>query len=120
MGEGMHTATAFSDTYLAAHTLLVSDAAKTVAECQKILCAAGYQLHIASGSNLRLQLAQHQTPDIVLLDASLSQADAYALCRLLKASPPWSMIPLLMLVPADDQAVITQALACGADDILPM
>jgi response regulator RpfG family c-di-GMP phosphodiesterase len=67
----------------------------------------------------RAIIALQEVPfDLVLLDLDLSGADAYGICRQLRASPPRPHLKILALSSADDHRKMTEAILSGADDYL--
>ena len=71
-------------------------------------------LEAATGDET-LALAQHEHPDLVLLDVGLPGLDGYAVCRALKADPATAGIKVVMLTARAQRQDIEQGAAVGAD-----
>jgi len=55
-------------------------------------------------------------PDVVMLDLSMPYANGAELCRVLRADPRWSALPVLFLTARTDTSAAEEAFAAGADD----
>ncbi len=77
------------------------------------LKSQGYQVLEAATAAAGLALAATATPDLVVLDLGLPDADGKAVLRELRA---WSTVPLIVLSVRDAEAEKVLALDGGADD----
>ncbi len=69
----------------------------------------------ASGGEEALRIAREESPDLVLLDISLSHGlSGFDLCRILKENPGTAAIPIIMLTARSLPAEREQGLALGA------
>ena len=59
-----------------------------------------------------------EVTDAVLLDIMLPEVDGLELLDVLRASPRWSGVPVMMLSARGDEAAVKRALASGANDYL--
>lgn len=59
-----------------------------------------------------------EVTDAVLLDIMLPEVDGLELLDVLRASPRWTGVPVMMLTARGDEAAIRRALASGANDYL--
>lgn len=59
-----------------------------------------------------LQL-ERQAPDLAILDSELAQGQGHAVCREVRLI---SAIPLLMVIPSQEEGEVVKALEAGADD----
>jgi DNA-binding response OmpR family regulator len=103
----------------AGHRVLVVEDDEDQREVVSIhLRAGGFEpVHVGSGDRV-LDVANATMPSIILLDANLPGIDGYAVCRLLKATPHLSSIPVIFLTvraTLDDRLV---GLMLGADDYM--
>jgi diguanylate cyclase (GGDEF)-like protein len=73
--------------------------------------------HLAEPARI-LEVLEEVPPDLVLLDVVMPGLSGFDVCRMLRATPPWPDLPVVM-VPGQPgaQARIT-AFQCGADDYL--
>jgi two-component system, OmpR family, KDP operon response regulator KdpE len=60
-----------------------------------------------------LDLVEHETPDLVLLDVGLPDLDGYEVLRQIRA---FSDVPVVMLTARDDTLDLVKGLELGADD----
>ena len=74
--------------------LVVDDALDTLRMLCDALAAEGYAVLAARDAEEALQRFDITVPDGVLLDAVMPGMDGFALCRQLKATPPWSHVPV--------------------------
>lgn len=59
-----------------------------------------------------------EVADAVMLDIMLPHVDGLQLLDVLRASPRWSGVPVMMVTARGDEAAVKRALAAGADDYL--
>ncbi len=96
--------------------LLIDDDARLAAMVADYLRQSGYAVsHAADGAAGMLALAQ-LSPDLVILDLMLPDADGLDLCRRIKAQSPAAV---LMLTAKGDPMDRVVGLEIGADDYLP-
>jgi len=83
-----------------------------------LLQRQGYQVVAAPGGSQGLDLAQSESPDLVLLDIMMPNMDGYEVCRQLRGNPRLAHIPVIMFTAktrVDDKVAGFEA---GADDYL--
>ncbi|HEY8360828.1 MAG TPA: response regulator, partial [Ramlibacter sp.] len=73
--------------------LVVDDAIDTLRMLCDALAADGYTVLVARDAQEARERFEIAVPDAVLLDAVMPGIDGFALCRELKATPPWSHVP---------------------------
>ena len=75
----------------------------------------GYAIGKAEDAEQALEMLQHTTPDLILMDIALPGMDGLALTRELKADARWQHVPIVALtafaMKGDDQ----KAIAAGCD-----
>ena len=65
-----------------------------------------------------LEIAQHQLPDVILLDAMMPDMDGYDVCRALRASAATRDIPIIFVTALKTPEDETRALDAGAADFI--
>ena len=96
--------------------LVVDDALDTLRMLVDALVAEGYAVLVARDAEEALQRFEIAVPDGVLLDAVMPGQDGFALCRQLKATPPWSHVPILFMTGLSETEQIVQGFASGGVD----
>ncbi|MFN9475172.1 response regulator [Acidovorax sp.] len=96
--------------------LVVDDALDTLRMLCDALAAEGYAVLAARDAEEALQRFDMVVPDGVLLDAVMPGIDGFALCRQLKATPPWSHVPIVFMTGLSDTAQILHGFASGGVD----
>lgn len=77
---------------------------------------AGYQVAIAKDGQEGLNRAQHQPPDIVILDVMLPVIDGLEVCRRLRSDSTLNDVLIVMLTARAEESDHVVGLAIGADD----
>ena len=81
----------------AATLLVVDDSPINLSLMQSTLEPFGYHLLYARSATEALLLLRQTTPDVILSDVHMPEADGYALIRAVKADPRWRDIPFLFI-----------------------
>jgi DNA-binding response OmpR family regulator len=79
------------------------------------LVAEGFAVVQAYDGPAAVEIAERETPDLVVLDVMLPGFDGYEVCRRVQANRP---VPVLMLTARDDETDVLVGLGVGADDYL--
>jgi two-component system NtrC family sensor kinase len=79
---------------------------------------AGYRAVNAADTTSALRLLKAGPCDLVVVDLALSEVDGLALCRLLRAQPATSTLPIIGLSDDDSDTQKQQAFAAGADECI--
>lgn len=77
---------------------------------------AGYQVAVANDGQEGLNRAQHQPPDIVILDVMLPVIDGLEVCRRLRSDSALNDVLIVMLTARAEESDHVVGLAIGADD----
>jgi predicted signal transduction protein with EAL and GGDEF domain/FixJ family two-component response regulator len=96
--------------------LLVDDDEVNLLLTAAALRERGFEVTEASGGSEALGLLSTRTPDVVVLDALMPELDGFETCSLLRATPGFESLPVLMLTGLDDEASINRAYQAGATD----
>jgi diguanylate cyclase (GGDEF)-like protein len=85
---------------------------------QKMLQPWGIQVHVLSESNQLLGALDRMTPDMLILDLNLPDANGIELCQMLRANSQWADLPIIILTSQRDSETIRQVFDAGADDFV--
>jgi len=80
---------------------------------------AGYRALGAADAASALRLLHRDPSDLVVLDLEMPGVDGLALCRLLRAQPATSQLPVIALSAHDEDSQKVEAFSAGADDYIP-
>jgi two-component system response regulator RegX3 len=92
--------------------LIISNRASLTQPLRAYLEQAGFEVWVAGDGSSGLSLAQHQDPDLVLLELARPGLDGLDVCRQLRRD---SSVPLIVLGPCRVADTVA-ALQLGADD----
>ena len=95
--------------------LVVEDDHRISAFLDRALAQAGYRVAVAGDGPAALSLADHDPPEVVVLDLMLPGLDGLEVARRLRAG---GGVPILMLTARDGVDDRVQGLDAGADDYL--
>ena len=76
----------------------------------------GYDVLTAANGKEALEIAERETPDLILLDVMMPGVDGTEVTRRLKADTRLSQIPLVMLTAKSEETDVVVGLTLGADD----
>jgi DNA-binding response OmpR family regulator len=98
---------------MASKILVVDDEKKIVEILKGYLEREGYQVITAYDGRAALDLAQSNSPDLIILDLMLPEVSGWDVCRELRRK---SDVPVIMLTARDDTTDKIIGLELGADD----
>ena len=98
--------------------LIVDDDAAARDRFREIFEAAQYRVVTATEAASALRVLKGVRCDLVALDLEMPGVDGLALCKLLRAQPATSKLPIIALSESDDEARKVQAFTAGADDYI--
>jgi len=64
---------------------------------EEMLCRHGFEVRSFPRGRLALGSAEHDPPDLILLDINMPEMDGYEVCRQLKSRPHLAAIPVIFL-----------------------
>ena len=100
-------------------TLLIVDDDSAVRErLRTIFETAQYRVVTAGEAASALRVLKGVRCDLVALDLEMPGVDGLALCKLLRAQPATSKLPIIALSESDDETRKVQAFTAGADDYI--
>ena len=98
--------------------LIVDDDSAARERLREIFETAQYRVVTASEAASALRVLKGVRCDLVALDLEMPGVDGLALCKLLRAQPTTSKLPIIALSESDDEAHKVQAFTAGADDYI--
>jgi two-component system NtrC family sensor kinase len=101
-----------------ATVLIVDDDVSAGERLRSLFQKAGYRALAAAQTTSALRLLQAEPCDLVVVDLALSEVDGLALCRLLRAQPATSKLPIIGLSDDDSERQKQEAFAAGADECI--
>ena len=103
---------------MTARILVVDDILPNVKLLEAKLTAEYFDVLTASDGASALELAEAETPDIILLDVMMPGMDGFEACERLKDNPKTRHIPVVMVTALSDVNDRVRGLKAGADDFL--
>ncbi len=98
--------------------LIVDDDAAARERLRAIFETAQYRVVTATEAASALRVLKGVRCDLVALDLEMPGVDGLALCKLLRAQPTTSKLPIIALSESDDETRKVQAFTAGADDYI--
>lgn len=98
--------------------LIIDDSVEDLRILVTMLRSAGYRLIISSNGRDGCNRAIAFNPDLVLLDVRMPQMNGFSVCRILKATPSTSDIPVIFLTAANTVEERLEGLRLGAVDYI--
>ena len=98
--------------------LIVDDDAASRERLREIFETAQYRVVTATEAASALRVLKGVRCDLVALDLEMPGVDGLALCKLLRAQPTTSKLPIIALSESDDETRKVQAFTAGADDYI--
>jgi len=100
-------------------TLLIVDNDRAARDgLRSVFESAGHRTIGVPDAPSALRLLHKQLCDLVLLDVELPEVDGLALCRLLRAQPAMTQMPLVVFSADDSESRKVEAFTAGADDYI--
>jgi DNA-binding response OmpR family regulator len=97
--------------------ILLVDDSNTVLMMEKMVLASnGYDIVVARDGAEGVDKAVSEQPDLILLDLIMPKMDGIEACRLLRARPSTSAIPIIMVTTRSEEAIVENAYKNGCND----
>ena len=100
---------------MAKRVLLAEDEPNIVESLTFILERSGFEVATTTNGRQALEVAQSDTPDILILDVMLPELDGYEVLRRLRADARTQTPPVLMVTAKGQREDRETAMKCGAD-----
>jgi len=101
-----------------ASVLVVDDTIENLRLLSNLLGEKGYEVRAVTSGRQALQAAEHDPPDLVLLDVTMPEMDGYEVCRRLKAADRCKDVPVIFITALTDTADKVLAFDTGAVDYI--
>ena len=98
--------------------LIVDDDETTRAKLREVFESAGYRVVTVGEAPAALRVLRGVRCSLVILDLEMPEIDGLAVCKLLRAQPNTSKLPIVVLSESDDEHRKVAAFAAGADDYI--
>jgi CheY-like chemotaxis protein len=95
--------------------LLIDDSTVSLLVCETLLVAEGYDIRTAASLEQFQTMLREWPPDVILTDVQMPGMSGADLCRMLKADPKTSGIPVVLYSSLPEEELMVVALRCGAD-----
>ena len=102
----------------AGRILVVDDTPENLAILTQLLRSHNYQVRSALNGKRALQLALHETPDLMLLDIRMPEMDGYEVCEQFKERPELRGIPIIFISAMTDTEVKVRTFTSGGVDFI--
>ncbi len=103
---------------MTARILVVDDILPNVKLLEAKLTAEYFDVLTASDGPTALEIADAESPDLILLDVMMPGMDGFEVCEKLKLNPKTRHIPVVMVTALSDVNDRVRGLKAGADDFL--
>ena len=103
---------------MAKKVAVVEDEAELAALVEYHLLRSGFQSRILPGASDTLQELENWTPDLIVLDVMLPDADGFDLCRRIRKTAVLARTPILFLTARSDEVDRVLGLEIGGDDYI--
>jgi CheY-like chemotaxis protein len=104
--------------FMTRNVLIVDDEPNIVLSIKFLINQQGYEVRTAGNGEEALQELNRQIPDLILLDIMMPKPDGYEVCQIIRATPAWKDIPVIMLTAKGRDVEKQKGLAMGADDYI--
>ena len=102
---------------MAATALVIEDDEQLSYIVRFILEREGFEVHQAADGNAAEKfLGTLAPPAIVTLDVMLPHTDGYNILQLIRSTPGWSTVPVILLTSRSQEKDIVRGLESGAND----
>lgn len=101
-----------------ATVLIVDNDPSARKRLDKMFGDAGYRTLSVTDATSALRLLHKEQCDLIVLDLEIPGVDGFALCRLLRAQPATSKLPIIVFSAATEEDRKVEAFEAGADDYI--
>ena len=98
--------------------LLIEDNLDVRENTEEILSLADYQVITAPNGKIGVELAQAESPDLIICDIMMPELDGYGVLHILSKKEETARIPFIFLTAKTEKSDIRKGMTLGADDYL--
>ncbi|MEU4605359.1 diguanylate cyclase [Kribbella sp. NPDC023972] len=98
--------------------LAVDDDDAILIAVSEVLAGDGYEVSTLGDARGFWEALEQTRPDLLVLDLDMPHVNGAELCRVVRADPRWSGLPVLFLTAHTDPPAVEGVFAAGADDYL--
>lgn len=98
--------------------LVAEDDPKQAELIRRYAVAEGHQVTLVADGRAAVDEVRRRPPDLLVLDVMMPRLDGLDVCRILRAAPETSDLPILMLTARATEDDLLHGLDLGADDYL--
>jgi len=98
--------------------LVVDDEPNNFDVIEALLSEKKYNLHYAANGKSAIASLETFKPDLILLDVMMPEMDGIETCKLIKSSPKWQIVPIIMVTALSSKSDLANCLSAGADDFV--
>lgn len=98
--------------------LLIEDNAEIRENTSEILGLANYEVLTAENGKIGVELAQQESPDLIICDIMMPELDGYGVLHILGKNVETAKIPFIFLTAKTEKSDIRKGMELGADDYL--
>ena len=98
--------------------LAVDDSQENLELIKALLSVAGYEVVTASNGEEALVLVEKESPDLILIDATMPKMNGFEVCTLLKSKEETRLLPVLLVTPVQETEYKIRGFEAGVDDFV--
>lgn len=98
--------------------LLIEDNVEIRENTSEILTLANYQVIVAENGKIGVELAQRESPDLIICDIMMPELDGYGVLHILNKKDETANIPFIFLTAKTEKSDVRKGMNLGADDYL--
>lgn len=95
--------------------LIVDDEPNIVISLEFLMEQAGYAIDVARTGDEAIARIGEFAPDLILLDVMLPGMSGFDICQIVRQSPEWEHIKIIMLTAKGRDVEVSKGLALGAN-----
>ena len=118
MGPGHRSRDSENTSFADASILLIGEDNDALASSYDILNNSGFNVRSTDTGYAAIQSAEGSPPDLIIIDGKLREPEAVEMCGQLSANSQLQHIPILIIGPRDNPALMEQAFEAGSMDWL--